>query len=61
MSITSMTEWLQKHPNWHSRLDITDEKVILTFGPKSPELPYPAWVWWCPMLWPLLVFLGSKR
>ena len=60
-TVTVLNDWAKTHPHWHSRVDINGEHVVLTFGPKSSELPFPAWMWLVPMLWPLLYFLSPRR
>ncbi len=59
--VTVLAEWIKSHPNAHSKLEIVGDHVVLTFGPKSRELPFPAWLWLIPMLWPVLFFLSPRR
>lgn len=60
-TVTILAEWLKAHPGWHSRLDVMGDHVVLTFGPRSPDLPFPAWMWFVPALWPTLIFLAAHR
>jgi hypothetical protein len=57
-TVTVLSDWLKTHPHWHSRLDISGDHIVLTLGPKSPELIFPAWMWLVPAFWPTLIFYG---
>jgi hypothetical protein len=52
-TVTVLSEWLKTHP--HSRVDFVGDNVVLTFGPQSENLPFPAWMWLNPWLWPILL------
>jgi len=59
--VTILADWVKTHPNPHTRMEIIGDHMVLTFGKRSPELPFPAWMWLVPMFWPILFFLADRH